>query len=125
MAQVHRRPLDFACRFRLEFFKQPPNFVFRERLLVVRQKHEPANAAGSSENSMPLFVDAVEANVTFCEISDEIRKVFSLYRETITVCLELQDCESRSQRYQCDLLETHPGLDAIAHVGPTRDPVFE
>jgi methylmalonyl-CoA mutase N-terminal domain/subunit len=34
---------------------------------------------------MPLFVDAVEAGATLGEISDTLRTVFGLYKETITV----------------------------------------
>ena len=43
------------------------------------------NAAGSKENLMPLFLDAVDNNVTLGEISDALRKVFGLHKETITV----------------------------------------
>ncbi len=43
------------------------------------------NAASSEANLMPLFVAAVDAGVTLGEISDSLRKVFGLYKETITV----------------------------------------
>jgi methylmalonyl-CoA mutase, N-terminal domain len=43
------------------------------------------NAAEGHDNLMPLFVDAVEANVTLGEISDSLRGVFGLYKETITI----------------------------------------
>jgi methylmalonyl-CoA mutase N-terminal domain/subunit len=42
-------------------------------------------AAMSNENLMPIFIDAVEVGVTLGEISDTLRKVFGLYKETITV----------------------------------------
>ena len=42
-------------------------------------------AAESDENLMPVLVDAVEAGVTLGEISDSLRKVFGLFKETITV----------------------------------------
>jgi methylmalonyl-CoA mutase N-terminal domain/subunit len=41
--------------------------------------------AASTENLMPVLVDAVEAGVTLGEISDTLRKSFGLYKETITV----------------------------------------
>lgn len=43
------------------------------------------NAANGKENLMPLFVQAVEAKVTLGEISDRLRKVFGLFKETITL----------------------------------------
>jgi methylmalonyl-CoA mutase N-terminal domain/subunit len=43
------------------------------------------NAARGSENLMPVIVEAVESGVTLGEISDCFRKVFGLYKETITV----------------------------------------
>lgn len=42
-------------------------------------------AARGSENLMPLFVSAVENKVTLGEISDTLRQVFGLYKETITL----------------------------------------
>ncbi|HEX4924309.1 MAG TPA: methylmalonyl-CoA mutase family protein [Bdellovibrionales bacterium] len=42
------------------------------------------NAAESSENLVPLFVEAVDAGVTLGEISDALRGVFGLYRESVT-----------------------------------------
>lgn len=43
------------------------------------------NAAEGNANLMPLFIDAVENKVTLGEISDALRGVFGLFRETITV----------------------------------------
>ncbi len=40
-------------------------------------------AEAPNENLMPLFVDAVEAGCTLGEISDELRTVFGLYRESV------------------------------------------
>ncbi len=40
-------------------------------------------AASQDKNLVPLFVDAVQANCTLGEISDELRKVFGLYRESV------------------------------------------
>lgn len=34
---------------------------------------------------MPVFIDAAEDGVTLGEISDTLRAVFGLYKETITV----------------------------------------
>ena len=44
-----------------------------------------STAASGNENLMPLFVHAVENNVTLGEIADALRKVFGLYREKITL----------------------------------------
>jgi methylmalonyl-CoA mutase N-terminal domain/subunit len=41
--------------------------------------------ARGSENLMPVFVDAVEAGVTLGEISQALREVFGLFKETITI----------------------------------------
>lgn len=43
------------------------------------------NAATASDNLMPLFVQAVDEHVTLGEISDALRSVFGLFKETITV----------------------------------------
>ena len=43
------------------------------------------SAAESGENLMPLFIDAVGAKVTLGEISDSLRSVFGVYRETVTI----------------------------------------
>jgi methylmalonyl-CoA mutase N-terminal domain/subunit len=42
-------------------------------------------AAQGTENLMPIFIAAVEGNVTLGEISDALRSVFGLFKETITV----------------------------------------
>lgn len=65
---------------RLKIFKEK-----REAKAVDQHLEKIRNAAGTMENLMPLLVDAVEADVTLGEIADELRKVFGLYRETITV----------------------------------------
>lgn len=66
-----------------------------ERLKAFKAKRDAAavrthlekirNAAEGNGNLMPLFIDAVENKVTLGEISDALRSVFGLYRETITV----------------------------------------
>lgn len=43
------------------------------------------NAAQGDENLMPLFIDAVENQVTLGEISDALRQVFGQYKETLTL----------------------------------------
>lgn len=65
---------------RLKKFKAKRNQKEVDRHLAQIQK-----AAEGNDNLMPLFVDAVEANVTLGEISDALRKVFGLYKETITL----------------------------------------
>ena len=42
-------------------------------------------AAQGADNLMPVLVDAVEVGCTLGEISDTLRKVFGLFKETITV----------------------------------------
>jgi methylmalonyl-CoA mutase N-terminal domain/subunit len=44
-----------------------------------------ARAGLSDANLMPAFIEAVEANVTLGEISDALRSVFGVYRETVTI----------------------------------------
>jgi methylmalonyl-CoA mutase N-terminal domain/subunit len=43
------------------------------------------NAAKGTDNLMPVFIDCVEHGVTLGEISEELRKVFGLFKETITL----------------------------------------
>lgn len=52
---------------------------------VIAQLARVRKAAESTENLMPVFIEAVENHVTLGEISDELRKVFGLYKETITL----------------------------------------
>ena len=42
-------------------------------------------AARGTENLMPIIVDAVETGATLGEIADELRGVFGLFKETITI----------------------------------------
>lgn len=42
-------------------------------------------AANDGTNLMPLFIEAVEQHVTLGEIAEELRKVFGLFKETITL----------------------------------------
>ncbi len=57
----------------------------RDQNKVNEQLAKIKKAAQGNENLMPLFVDAVEANVTLGEISNTLREVFGLYKETITI----------------------------------------
>jgi methylmalonyl-CoA mutase N-terminal domain/subunit len=57
----------------------------RDAAVVKKHLERLHNAAGSKENLMPVFVDAVENNVTLGEIADGMRAVFGLYKETITI----------------------------------------
>jgi methylmalonyl-CoA mutase N-terminal domain/subunit len=65
---------------RLKRFKEK-----RDQNAVNTHLERIRNAASGSQNLLPLFVDAVENNVTLGEISDALRTVFGLYKETITV----------------------------------------
>ena len=57
----------------------------RDNAKVTHQLTRIREAAMSTENLMPIFVDAVEAGVTLGEISDCLRGIFGLFKETITV----------------------------------------
>jgi len=57
----------------------------RDPKIVASHLEMIRNAASGDDNLMPLFVNAVEANVTLGEIADALRQVFGLYKETITV----------------------------------------
>ncbi|MCH2532946.1 MAG: methylmalonyl-CoA mutase family protein [Bdellovibrionales bacterium] len=65
---------------RLKAFKQK-----RDDKLVQKQLEKLTNAAQSDDNLMPLFIEAVDNDVTLGEISDALRKVFGLYKEKITL----------------------------------------
>ena len=60
-------------------------FKSRRDARMVAKHLEKIRAAASSsdQNLIPIFVDAVEANCSLGEISDELRKVFGLYRESV------------------------------------------
>ena len=57
----------------------------RDEAVVRKHLERVKNAAQGSENLMPVFVDAVESKVTLGEISDTLRGVFGLFKETITI----------------------------------------
>lgn len=57
----------------------------RDQALVRQHLDRIKNAAAGKENLMPLFVDAVENNVTLGEIADALRSVFGAFKETITI----------------------------------------
>ncbi len=65
---------------RLKAFKER-----REPTVVTKKLTAIRTAAQGSENLMPLFIDAVESHVTLGEISEELRKVFGLFKESITL----------------------------------------
>lgn len=57
----------------------------RDMKQVASQLERIEKAARGTENLMPILVDAVEAGVTLGEISDALRAIFGLFKETITV----------------------------------------
>lgn len=57
----------------------------RDEKKVAAQLEKLRTAAQGDENLMPLFIDCVENRVTLGEISEQLRKVFGLFKETITV----------------------------------------
>lgn len=65
---------------RLKAFKQKRDKVAVEKSLAAVRK-----AAEGKDNLMPLFIIAVENHVTLGEISEELRKVFGLFKESITL----------------------------------------
>lgn len=65
---------------RLKRFKES-----RNQALVKQHLERIRNAATDGGNVMPLFVDATDAGVTLGEISDALRAVYGLYKETITI----------------------------------------
>lgn len=65
---------------RLKTFK-----AARDTKSVTAQIQRIKAAAQGGANLMPVFVDAVESGVTLGEISDSLRGVFGMYKETITI----------------------------------------
>ena len=65
---------------RLKRFKER-----RDQKAVADQLALIKRCAESNDNLMPVIINAVEAKVTLGEISDTLRSVFGLYKETITV----------------------------------------
>ncbi len=57
----------------------------RDMKAVASHLEKIQKAASGTDNLMPLFIEAVDANVTLGEISDALRKVFGLHKETITI----------------------------------------
>lgn len=65
---------------RLKKFKKS-----RKLRIVDQHLSKIKNAAQSDDNLMPLFVEAVSDKVTLGEISDALRSVYGVHRETVTV----------------------------------------
>lgn len=57
----------------------------RNNDLVKKHLSQISTAAKEDQNLIPLFVSAVENNVTLGEISDSLRDVFGLFKEKITL----------------------------------------
>lgn len=57
----------------------------RDSKVVAKHLEQIRTAAQGEENLMPLFIAAVENQVTLGEIADELRKVFGLFKESITL----------------------------------------
>ncbi len=64
---------------RLKVFKAK-----RDPKIVAQQLEKVRQAAQGTDNLMPVFIEAVEKHVTLGEIADELRKVFGLFKESIT-----------------------------------------
>ncbi len=65
---------------RLKKFKKA-----RKDKLIKAHLEKITNAAQGEDNLIPLYIDAVKDKVTLGEISDALRKVFGLYKESITI----------------------------------------
>jgi methylmalonyl-CoA mutase N-terminal domain/subunit len=65
---------------RLKTFKSK-----RDAKKVAAALERVRNAAKGTDNMMPVFIDAVESHVTLGEIAEELRKVFGLFKESITL----------------------------------------
>jgi methylmalonyl-CoA mutase N-terminal domain/subunit len=65
---------------RLKKFKD-----MRDPKIVAQKLQALTRAAEGHDNLMPLFIDAVEGHVTLGEIAETLRKVFGLFRESITL----------------------------------------
>ncbi len=57
----------------------------RDAKKVAAQLERVRNAARGSDNLMPVFIESVENHVTLGEIAEELRKVFGLFKESITL----------------------------------------
>lgn len=57
----------------------------RDGKKIAAQLERVRNAARSQDNLMPVFVESVENHVTLGEIAEELRKVFGLFKESITL----------------------------------------
>lgn len=57
----------------------------RNNTLVEESLEKLKNAAASDVNLLPILVECVENKVTLGEISNQLRSVFGLYKETITI----------------------------------------
>jgi methylmalonyl-CoA mutase N-terminal domain/subunit len=73
--QVSREQIE-----RLQAFKAK-----RDAAKVEAQLQKIRTAAQGTANLMPVFIEAVENHVTLGEISGELRKVFGLFKESITL----------------------------------------
>lgn len=57
----------------------------RDSKKVVEQLLKIKEAAKGSQNLMPVIIEAVENNITLGEIAGELREVFGLFKESITL----------------------------------------
>jgi methylmalonyl-CoA mutase N-terminal domain/subunit len=57
----------------------------RDMVAVAASLERIRQAARATDGLMPLFIEAVECGATLGEISDALRGVFGLFKETITV----------------------------------------
>lgn len=57
----------------------------RDPKAIQQQLAKLKTAAEGSDNLMPIFIECVENHITLGEISHELRKVFGLFKESITL----------------------------------------
>jgi methylmalonyl-CoA mutase N-terminal domain/subunit len=88
LSQENSHPdiLKIDSKIEKDQIKRLKNFKKSRKANVVKSRLEHlADAAKSNANLMPIFVDCVENKITLGEISDTMRKVFGLYKESITL----------------------------------------
>ena len=57
----------------------------RDAKKITAQLEKVRNAASTDQNLMPVFIEAVENRVTLGEIAEELRKVFGVFKESVTL----------------------------------------
>lgn len=79
--EVQPKPLKIRPEIERDQIKRLTTFKKKRNSKTVQGSlNKIENAAQSSENLMPLFIEAVENHVTLGEISDTLRKIFGVFK---------------------------------------------